>query len=197
MADDLHAEVLSAARITARRWQGVIDADDAEQEIWVRLLESDYIDRLSDMDKPARGYVLRRIGHQVAGRYRDDYEVFSGQVFYSTDEVRALLAKGLLDRPPDELDTASDTMSEWLDLHEATEQLRDQHPSHADIIAARYVVGDYEPGPAGGKPLTLAVDALTREMNRIHRRRWAPHEDGPGSRRAVSNAAARGAVSNT
>ena len=33
-------DITRAARITAAKWPGVIDADDAEQEIWTQLLDN-------------------------------------------------------------------------------------------------------------------------------------------------------------
>lgn len=190
MTDELDAEseIRSAGRITARRWDGVIEADDVEQEIWVRLLEADYLDRLAAMEKPARGAVLRRIGQQIAVQERDDYEVFSGQVYYGTDEVRDLLGRGLLARRRDDLDPSSETLTEWLDLHGATDTLRQANPAHACLLGSRYLLGEDVPDR---KELTRAIDGLTREMNRS-RRRWAEsHGDGPGSRRAVPNGTAQ------
>jgi hypothetical protein len=187
---DLNAEVRSAARYTAQKWADVIETDDAEQEIWLRLLENDYTDRVSDMEKPARATVLRKIGQQIASQYRDDYEVFSGQVTYSTDDVRLLLGAGLIDREREALDTHRETLSGWLDLHEGAQSLRDRNQSFAEIIWRRYVDGA-ELDATGRKALTRAVDALTREMNRVNTRRYAGHAEGPGTRQVLTNATAR------
>jgi hypothetical protein len=187
MTDDLQDAIHRAAGIVARRWPSVIEADDAEQEIWVRLLENDYYDRVAGLEPAAQTSTLIRIGSQIASGYRDDYEVFSGQVYYATDEVRALLTSGLLDRRRDEIDAASETLTEWMDLHEGAQSLRDSHPAQAAVIARRFLLG--EP-VEHSQQVTRAVDALTRHMNQVHRRRSADYE-GPGSRRAMSNAAAQ------
>lgn len=184
---DVYDEVTRAARITARRWPGVIDSEDAEQEIWVRLLESDYLDRLAEMDSAARTHVLGRIGGQVASRYRDDYEAFSGNLSYGTDEVRAMLRAGLLARQRRELDPSSETLTEFLDLHEGAQSLRDGSPQYAETIHKVFLEG----GTVDHRmQVTRAVDALTREMNRVSSRRFALHADGPGTRTVLSNAQA-------
>lgn len=190
MTPELTDEVRAAARIVAQQWPGVIDADDAEQEIWVRILESDYVDRLSEMDAPARASVLRKIGSRAASEERDDFEVFSGNVFYGTKDVRRLLASGLLDKPHKKIDVNSETLTGWLDLHEGCQALRDENPDYADAIGSKFLLGD-PVGSADRKRLQRAVDRLTIHMNRVHTRRFAVHHDGPGSRQAVSNARAR------
>lgn len=180
---DLYEEVERAGRITARRWPGVIDAEDAEQEIWVRLLESDYVDRLTEMEPAARSHVLGRIGSQVASQYRDDLEVFSGNVSYGTDEVRAMLKAGLLARQRKELDPSSETLTEFLDLHEGAQGLRDRSPQYAETLGKAFLLKE---DTGHSMNLTRAIDALTVEMNRVSARRFSDH-DGPGSRQALSN----------
>lgn len=188
---EMAGDVERAARIVARRWPDVIDEDDAYQEIWLRLLEKDYVDRVYELDAAARGDVLRRIGVQIASQYRDDYEIFSGQVCYGTEEVHRMLSGQMLVRDRSELDPSGEALAEYIDLHEARKLLRDSIPRYAEVIDVRFVSG----GPvADTKLVTRAVDALTREMNRVHLRRSAVHRDGPGSRRAVTNAAAIAAL---
>lgn len=187
---ELADDVERAARIVARRWPDVIDEDDAYQEIWLRLLEKDYVGRVYEMDAAARGDVLRRIGVQIASQYRDDYEIFSGQVCYGTDEVYRLLSARMLVRDRSELDLSGETLAEYIDLHEARELLRSSIPRYAEVIDARFVSGEPVPDT---KLVTRAVAALTREMNRVHLRRSAVIVDGLGSRRVVSNSAARAA----
>ncbi len=181
--DDLYDEVTKAGRITARRWPGIIDPDDAEQEIWLRLLESDYLDRLTGMEPPARSHVLGRIGAQVASKYRDDFEAFSGNLSYGSDEVRAMLKAGLLARQRRELDPSTETMSEWLDLHEGAQSLRDRSPQFAGTLHTVFLEGT---SVDNRMQVTRAVDALTVEMNRVSSRRFVDY-DGPGNRRAMSN----------
>lgn len=180
---DLPDEVRRAGHTTARKWPGVIDADDAEQEIWLRLLEKNYIERVSEMEPAARAHVLGRIGSQAASGYRDDYEVFSGNLSYGTDEVRALLRSGLLARQRVELDPSSETLTEFLDLHEGAQALRDRAPQYAETLGKVFLLREE---PKHSMETTRAVDALTVEMNRVSRRRLVEH-DGPGGRQAMSN----------
>lgn len=93
---ELHDEIRRAARSAARKWVGVIDAEDLEQEVWIRLLDHDYFDRWVEMDPLARRRVLRIIANQIASGERESYAVFTGQVYYGSDEVRSLLESGAL-----------------------------------------------------------------------------------------------------
>lgn len=183
MTPELVEEVRRAGHSTARRWAGIIEADDAEQEIWLRLLESNYLDKLEEMEPGARAHVLGRIGGQVASGYRDDYESFTGNLSYGTDEVRAMLRSGLLARQRDQLDPSSETLTEFLDLHEGAQSLRDVSPQFAETIGAVFLLGQEVPNRM---QITRAVDALTREMNRVSSRRFVEYS-GPGSRQAQSN----------
>jgi hypothetical protein len=187
--DEIYDDVQRAARTVARKWPDVIDEDDAEQEIWLRLYGNDYIGTLADAETPSRRSVLNRIGGQVASQYRDDYEAFSGQVTYGTDEVRRMLTSGMLTRT--DFDPSSETLTEYIDLHEAAKSLRDSDAAYAEIVWQTFVLK--EP-PGHTQRVTRAVDALTREMNRVNRRRWSAHHDGPGSRKVISNEASRAAT---
>lgn len=187
--DEWVEEISRAAHIVARKWPGVIDADDVNQEIWVRLL-SQKTSALDALDPDARLRTLVRIGDQVAADYRNDHEVFSGNVYYGTDDVRALLKKGLLAKRREDLDAASETLTEFIDLHEGAVMLRNTQPQHAAVVSDVFLFGNEDDDR---KRATRAVDALTRCMNRVHTTRYA-HE-GPGSRRAISNSAGRTAVS--
>jgi hypothetical protein len=173
---ELAEDVERAARVVARRWPDVIDEDDAYQEIWLRLLENDYVDRVYELDAAARGDVLRRIGVQIASQYRDDYEIFSGQVCYGTDEVYRLLSAQITLA---DLDPSSETLAEYIDLHEASQLLRDSIPRYAEVIGARFVFGQ---PVSDSKLVTRAVSALTREMNRAYLRRSAAHAPGASFR---------------
>lgn len=178
--DDLIADLLPRVRQAARTvsvyWPETIDADDVEQEIAVRLLEADvrWLEALAD--SPAAGIVtvLKRAGMQVAAGYRDDFELFSGNYFYSGDEVRRLLADGALVFG-DEL-----TCTERADLARAMSQLAKASPQYHDVLVRRYALD--EANRADKDVLSRAVRALTREMNRSFNRARVAHE-GPALRR--------------
>lgn len=203
-------DVKRAARTAAREWADVIDADDAEQEIWIRLLESSkkYLSDVSEMDKGARVSVLEMIGHQVGMKYRDDYELFSGNHRYGTKQVRDLLEAGVLDRVADESlavwelpesvvrqieRTDNETLTEMIDLFEGMKDLNKRNPRYASIIIDNYRDGNQEGtlSATDRKTLTRAVDALTVAMNNCHRRKVAEYEEGIGTRKVISNEKAR------
>jgi DNA-directed RNA polymerase specialized sigma24 family protein len=202
IADD----VSKAARKTAREWAGVIDAEDAEQEIWLRVLEAgkDYADQLADMDEAARTSVLNTIGQQVASRYRNEYEGFSGNYIYGTEEVRDLLKGGALlaEDGGQHLVTSDDvngvdedgldvrqqsarrereTVTERVDLRLGMASLAKRNSNYFSAIIRAYKLGIAPVGDTEPKNLTRAVDALTNEMNWSFKRRYDEFE-GPGKR---------------
>lgn len=199
-------DVKRAARTTAREWADIIDVDDAEQEIWIRLLDSskDYLGEVAKLGKEARQALLAKIGHQVGLKYRDDYELFSGNHRYGTYQVRELLESGVLDRVADETfavwelpesvvrqieRTDNETLTEMIDLFEGLKDLHRKNPRYAQIVVANY--RDGEPIHEYPIQLTRSVDALTVSMNNCHRRQVAEYLEGPGTRKAVSNEKAR------
>lgn len=206
----LAPDVKTAARTTARQWPDVIDRDDAEQEIWLRLLDAGQgvVDSTVALDKPARVSMLTEIGHQIAMKERDAHELFSGNFYYSTDEVRKLLENGaLLDIEdhaygtgghfynPDrvaggETESLFDLTGSRSDVKTGMERLAKRNSRYHGEIINRYQVSFYDPpvlDQSARKVLQRAVDALSREMNHARTAaRAVPHE-GPGSREVVSN----------
>ena len=178
MIADLASKVRSAARRTAGYWPGTIDADDVEQEIWVRVLElsGDSLARLHGSPDAGVHSTLNMIGMQVASRYRDDYELFSGNYRYSGDEVRELLESGCLVFD-DEL-----TATERVDMSTAMQRLEETSPQYATALVRRYIDDVYE--RADKDTLSYAVRALTREMNRNHKKDTAAHS-GPALRKGT------------
>lgn len=212
LVNEIKDDVKRAARTTAREWADVIDADDAEQEIWLRLFEKKYLSDVAGMEKGSRVSVLEMIGHQIGLKYRDDYELFSGNHRYGTKQVRDLLEAGVLDRVADESlavwqlpesvvrqieRTDNETLTEMIDLFEGLKDLyrrsfkKDGEKIHryAEVIVANY--RDGEPIHTYRADLTRAVDALTVSMNNCHRRKVAEYEEGIGTRKVISNEKAR------
>lgn len=204
-------DVQTAARTTARSWDGVIEFDDAEQEIWERLLGAgrSTIDKVLEMDKPLRVSSLTRIGQQVGSQYRDDFEVFSGNWVYSTKKVRDMLGLGALkpakgnpksDVPSWDLprsliekldETETETRSERRDLFLGMKALAGSNEVYASAIKNSYWTdGNPKLTSSERKRLQRAVDALTREMNRSHTRVTAQYDNGIGARKVLSNAQA-------
>ncbi|OHT98289.1 hypothetical protein BKG71_19420 [Mycobacteroides chelonae] len=174
-----------AAKSVAFQWPGILDKDDAEQGIATKLLESPgSLEKIAGMDDKARYRAVVGIGHQIASQERDDLDQFRGNFNYSVNDVKLLLSKGvLIERITDDFHCAQ------FDLEQALPAIAD---SYFEAIQRRYY--DNEPtadDSAYGSALSRGLTALTTEMNRSYKRRYAERDDGPGTRHAVSSAAAR------
>jgi hypothetical protein len=191
--------VKTAARTTARKWGEVLEVDDAEQEIWLRILADGrrQLDVLLEMDRPARIAALTKVGSRIGAEVRDEYEMFSGNYSYGTDDVRELLDKGILVAADDDFSDGAplwelpgyvlgqlnrtDTCgaNERIDVLLGMKQLLKESSWYAQILIANFTTPD--PVHAHRRELTRAIDALTREMNRISQKRMADYE-GIGKR---------------
>jgi hypothetical protein len=177
---DLTDDIATAAKRAADGWPHMVDADDVNQEIWTRLLESPgTVETVMGLTGHERVALLTRIGHQAASVIRTDYDHFNGNFYYSVNEVRELLKSGALSAG------CENTQTERLDIDEGLDGLNNRY---ARLLFKRY--GLVEPMESGADQdaLERAVTALARAMNRMHRTRAAEYQDGPGSRRSVSNA---------
>jgi hypothetical protein len=178
----LSEDVKRAAKAVAAQWPGVIGPDDAEQEIWMRLVESPGSAKkiIGEMNEKERFSSLMRIGRQVASQYRTDYDTFSGNYRYGVAEVKENLESGALS-------PEAETLSpERVDLGLAMHGLS---VSQVRVLRKRYVYK--EPLSSSERTaLSRAETALTDGMNRIYLNRAFSYTEGPGTRRAMSNAAA-------
>ena len=182
--DEILVEIMplvrKAAQSVAAQWPGIVEADDVEQEIYVNLLglKEEHLRRLVDeFDRDGLVKVFKeRQGHQVAARYRNDFELFSGNYRYSGEEVRSLLESGALVFS-DEL-----TATERVDLMAAMERLQETSPQYAEALFRRYAEGIPDRGKSDEHARLRAIRALTREMNRNFNRETAEHE-GPALRK--------------
>lgn len=167
----LREKVSKAAKAVAKKWAGQ-DVEDLEQDIWLLLAESPNVvtDLLEQHDAVQLDWLVR-IGHQEASKERSDYEVFSGQFLYSTDEVRGLLDSG-------GLDSQNTWRAEVSDLLEAFEGLA---PAFQASVLGRYVDGWLPETSAEKMRLSRAVAAVTSRMNRIGLERRRNYQ-GPGAR---------------
>src|SRR5690606_20574302 len=122
---------------------------------------------------------LKRIAEQIASIERIDYDYFSGNYCYSSNEVRKALENGILTQRPTKVNPIS------VDIHEALPRLSEKN---REILAAKFINRDYD----GYRVyVTRAIDKLTELMNRASHREKHDYHDGPGSRRAISNSGAR------
>ena len=192
---DMSKEVGKAAKSVAFQWPGVVEADDLEQEIYLRLLETPAtIDRLmEDFDEKQRLSALIKMGHQIAAGERADYEVFSGNFKYSVDDVKRKLNwasnKGAA--------KSIGNLSMDNDLKAGMSRLEESNQGYAEAIRLRYQDGIVPiSGSADQKRLSDALTALTTQMNRSHKQQHVDNPDGPGTRKAMSSATARAISTN-
>lgn len=185
--EDIYAEVTKAAKSAARSWTGALDPEDVEQDMWVRIFGSpNTLPSLLSYEADRRGRVLRAIARQCAQAEVADREVFSANVTYSTDDIiRILNNGGACDIP------GSTTHVEWMDVQAGLGVI---NPRYAGVLHSYYVVGDFKLSSNTEKSqLRRAREALTVAMNGVHKAAKAAH-DGPGSRKAFSNATAQSLI---
>lgn len=180
---DLEPVTRRAAKAVAYQWPNLLDADDFEQEIWLRLLQSPgTVEKVLEMDDRARYRAIVGIGHQIASIERTDYDYFKGSYRYSVKEVKELLQQGILSEPLPAF------KAELIDMTEAFQDIPEQYKS---ALVSRYVEGVTPQEKSGQNRLTRGLESLVDEMNRVQRRRHSERDDGPGTRAVLSNAQAR------
>lgn len=190
---DFSKEISYASKVVANQWPGVIEADDVEQELYLLLLERPgSVEKLATMTSEERRNSLVHVGHQIGSRYKNDYELFSGNCYYGTEHVRAILESGLLTVARRDLGDMKETLTDFLDLHEAFDYMKRVSEEYAQIVWSYYVEGSYDTGTgARYERLRRAIRSLTELMNQAHRRRSGKFHQGPGARKAISNEKAR------
>jgi hypothetical protein len=198
---DLYPEIKMVARRVASTWAGTVDEDDLIGDIVIRLIGDGQATAVWNLDPPARKKGLNIVARQIASDQREAFDHFHGKFNYTTNEVRLLLGRRALSRDQDyEVNETNDWQNgevvassslqinvDNIDLRVAFAKLSNKYQN---ILLDQFDGQGYE---GHSQDITLAVDSLTREMNRSNKRRWSKHE-GPGSRRAMSNASARGVV---
>lgn len=205
MIEDLQELIAKAARSVAFQWPGIVAEDDLVQDISLHLLERpNSVEKLYEMDEGVRLKWLKTIGHQIASKERTDYEYFSGNFRYSVSEVKSLLSSGMLQELGDVLksswsaeefiarssgfeDALLTKTSMETDLRRGLHGLASDNGTYYAVIHARYLRGE-ELGDSDRKSLSRALGKLTDLMNRSFKKQHAERPDGPGTRRAISNA---------
>lgn len=176
ITDEFREKVDKAARSVAGSSSSV-DWEDISQDMWVWMLENpkqyeDYI----QLEDPFRH--LKKIAKQQLYKSNNAWEHFSGQYTYTPGEVRGLLSQYLLD-------VTLESVSEHVDLVEGLLLLRDTNKNQFNNVINKWVHG--VEGHTGRT--TEAVDRLTQMMNQVNKAARYSYE-GPGSRKATSNAQA-------
>jgi hypothetical protein len=201
--DGLTVHIKKAAKFVSYQWPGVIEADDAEQALYVHLLERPgSIQKIQEMDYRAQYRAIVGMANQIASAERSDYAYYKGSYRYSVSEVKGLLGGGALQQA--ELDPDVQTYDSEsgkpaggeskppvdaavLDLRAALDLLRGRNTLQADAIVSRFLFDDAPDKDV----LSRGVESLTNEMNRVHRTAHTSRDDGPGTRQPVRRESAR------
>lgn len=182
----LRPTIQKAAKSVAYNWPGILDADDAEQMITMKLLESPgSVQKILDMDRSAQYRAVVGIGHQLASQERADYERFKGSYRYSVKEVKDILSAGVL------VEDLNGFHEFALDLIEAMTTLTSRTPQYVDAVLDRYADFNIPKQGADAQRLSSALETLTIEMNKSNKRQYTARDGGPGTRKAITNAAAQ------
>ncbi len=183
---ELAPVIRRAAKSVAFQWPGVVEEDDVEQSIWLRLLESEgSLNKIAAMDDRARYRAIVGIGHQLASQERTDYDYYKGSYRYSVAEVKDVLRLGALAENVGGFDEAV------FDLMEGLEVLAKRTPQYVEAITSRYADNEIPSGSTESNRLSRALTALTDEMNKSNKRRYMERDDGPGTRLVITNEQAR------
>lgn len=201
----LKSEVEKAAKTVAFKWPNVVSEDDMQQGLYLFLLERPGVVEklLTEFDDKNRLNAVVAIGHQIAGKERDDYEVFSGNFRYSVNEVKSLLEDRALHHESPELgsnwsvskdfiqggefeDKVINKVASETDLRRGMKMLAAKNSKYAEVIERRYLRDEVIPQEESAeyKRLIRALTALTTEMNKSFKQHQKDH-DGPGSRKPV------------
>lgn len=177
--DKIEDAVRRAAKSVAHQWPGVVENDDIEQMIWLKLLEEpNTVKTAVELDKKAMDRFVTRIGHQLASQERTDYDYYKGSYRYSLKEVKDLLDQGILTEP------LKAFKAELLDINDALDEVSD---SHANAIWRRYAEHEStKDDKQFENALMNGLESLVSKMNQVQKRRYAERTDGPGTRGQAS-----------
>lgn len=177
-----------------------IDPDDVAGAAWLALCEA--ADKVREEDDNYAASIAWNAGRRYAGAELYAYQHFSAAWVYTPREVRALLKvawsePGLWEKAPKRDDreslTAGGIVVALWDLDNAIQTLS----TDAQIVLLRAYEQGETLGTADRKRVSRAVEQITRYLNqRTPRAGRDPRRghNGPGARRAVTNAAATAAT---
>jgi len=178
--------IKKAARSVAYQWPTVVDRDEVYQMIYERLLESKgSVYKILKMEPDEQYRAIVGIGHQLASQERAAYDVYKGAYRYSVQEVKSVLAAGIL---IEEFDYWQDTVH---DLMEGLEALVKRTPQYVDAILLRYAEFESVTDKSQKDALSNGITALTTEMNKSNKRRFATRDDGVGTRKVTTREQSR------
>lgn len=178
----MERDIERAARHLTMEWPEVVDSwEDMAMDIRTRLVADNQAIKVSALEPKPKRKTLHKIGQQLASAMRDDYEHFSGNFLYSTEDIRRILSGRLLLQSEHSLRNVEyrDVLNTYYELDSGQQQ-----------ILRRKYVDDEQLNELERKQLQRAVDKLTMLLNRKRRKQSAEH-NGPGARKVMSNERAR------
>jgi len=182
------------ARTVARSYAG-IDADDIEQAIVTKCAENEGTFVRMGYGPAAMGNIFKRYGNEYANAERLSAYNFNSEYHYTVAEVRTLCQRMLFDREaflasfediPELMSRFDDIMCRVMDVQAAFNNASD---ADKELIRTKFLT-DTDLTPAKARATHRAVDRLTLAINKGRSARRGDH-DGPGARKAMSNAQAQ------
>lgn len=188
----------------AHDWPG-IEADDIAQEMWARLAESWGSIEAEPIEDHGRLVTYRARGAATAYcvSERHYFQSKTAQWIYTPSEVRALLADHYFqhdswNETPKRPEWGKQTLlgdgvvvALW-DIQNAFHALSEQD----QVIIIRAYSNGERLNVTERKWLQRAMDTMTLSLNRGIYRKGTTEYEGPGSRKAISNAQSRAATTN-
>jgi hypothetical protein len=174
---DFYKLVHKAVEKAKGSWDGGdFDMGDIVARVWTYLLESpNQISKMLDMTPDQQRQTLAWIAHRECAKEYEEFLEYCGNNLYNRDDIRHLLAQGILYKDVDTFHWLPGFIHEGLDKMKSRDKIRDEHgrgaTDYVGEIWARY-------GPEGRASSSHArrqhlVDAITRltiEVNRAVRR---------------------------
>jgi len=135
--------------------------------------------------------------------------VVSGNFRYSKGEVKSMLGNGALyalgagefcsntaDQASgggqyEDADPTGLTATSLADLDHGMKALKVSNKRYFNLLVAKYVIRDVDMSSADTIATHRAIKSLTDRMNFNHQRLSSYHHEGPGSRKAITNAKAQ------
>lgn len=180
-----------------------IEASDIEQEIYLKVLQPGFLARITENDGGLVYTAATQAGVKYAENERMVYTYFSAEYIYTPAEIRTLLEDEFFnplsweEAPTKELDISIKSGGVVIALFDIREAFESLSEAEQTAIRSYYEFGVTPETPGEKSRVYRAIDKMTRFINGNIYDRGAAAHDGPGSRKATSNAAAVAATSNT
>lgn len=177
--EKVEGTVKKVAQETHIRWARIMPADDIEQELWLYILEHPSTQEwMLTAKSSTMKSILAKQGDYICSKERLDYDHFTGNYNYNSQEVGALL-EGLVGGKSIKPDMA-------VDLQLGMEDLQKEHPQFFETLHDIYWERlDYSDTPKR-KRKSRALSKLAELMNRKRSQREAERTEGPGTKPKIT-----------